>query len=82
MSWAERSKRIQVGGRVAYSAAWLRSTGQFTGDAPLARGVVMRLIPVGDTTLAEIDWGTAELPARVHLANLVRVTEKGIIEPD
>jgi hypothetical protein len=81
MSWAERSKGIQVGDRVAYSAAWLRLTGQFTGDAPFARGIVTRLIPLGQTTLAEIDWGNDELPAKVNVANLSRVTDKGIIEP-
>lgn len=81
MSWAERSRAIQVGDRVAYSAAWLRSTGQFTGDAPFARGVVTRLIPQGQTTLAEIDWGTSDLPTTVNVANLSRVTDKGIREP-
>jgi hypothetical protein len=81
MSWAERTKAIAVGDRVCYSRAFLQSTGHLTGDVPFARGVVQRLVPLGESTLAEITWDQPDLPARVQVANLSRVTEKGIIEP-
>lgn len=81
MNWRERTKAIAVGDRVCYSRTFLQNTGQQTGSVPFARGVVQRLIPLGESTLAEIAWDQPDLPARVHVANLSRVTEKGIIEP-
>jgi hypothetical protein len=81
MNWRERTKTsIQVGDRVCYSRQFLQSTGQYTGDVPFARGVVTALIPLGSTTLAEIDWNNSDLPSRVNVADLSRVTEKGIAE--
>lgn len=80
MSWAARSKAIEVGSRVAYSAAWLRSTGRFTGALPSARGVVTALIPLGETVLAEIDWGDECIPKRVNMAHLTKATAKGIAD--
>ena len=78
MGWTARVNPIRIGDRVAYSASFLRRTGQFTGDAPHARGVVHNLVALGSTTLADIEWGRPDLPARVNVANLSRVTEKGI----
>ena len=70
-----------MGDKVCYSRDFLRSTGQFTGDTPHARGIVTALVPLGQTTmLAEINWDTPELPPRVNTANLSKVTEKGISE--
>jgi hypothetical protein len=57
-------------------------TGQYTGDVPQGRGVVTALVPLGDTTLAEIEWNNPELPKRVNVANLSRVTEQGIFDRD
>ena len=47
---------------------------------PQARGVVTEFVPLGSTTLAVIDWQGAELPRRVNVANLSRVTEQGAQE--
>ncbi|WP_254509547.1 hypothetical protein [Anatilimnocola floriformis] len=78
--WAKRQAEIQVGDRVCYSQRFLQSTGQYTGDVPFARGIVTALVPLGSIMLAEIDWQNDELPARVNVANLSRVTQKGILD--
>jgi hypothetical protein len=80
MSWQQKTKAIQVGDKVCYSRQFLQSTGQLTGEAPFARGVVTALVPLGSTTLAEIDWQGADLPPRVNIANLSKVTDRGIQE--
>jgi hypothetical protein len=77
MDWQQRTQKINVGDRVAYSAAFLRGTGQFTGDVPHARGEVKALLPLGETTLAEIAWDRPDLPARVNVANLCLVGGRG-----
>ena len=75
--WVKRTQAIQVGDTVAYSKAFLQSTGQFTGDAPHARGKVTALKELGkDVTLADIDWDKPDLPGRVNVKNLTTV--KGI----
>jgi len=67
---------LQVGDRVGYRAAFLRSTGQFTGPAPFARGTVIALNAVGpQATIAEIAWDTTHMPSRVHVANLATQRE-------
>lgn len=80
MTWSERVKEFQIGDSVCYSRTYLQSTGQFTGDVPFARGVVQCLVPLGQITLAEIAWDTEGLPDRVNIANLSRITNKGIDE--
>lgn len=70
MTWTERTKPIAVGDQVAMTAAFLRSTGQYTGDVPHAKGIVASLVPLGSITLAEIDWDTPDMPRRVAVANL------------
>ena len=82
MAWSEKIAAIKVGDRVCYSRQFLRSTGQMMGDVPFARGEVTALIPLGGMTLAAITWDKPDLPERVSVANLSRVTEKGIIEPN
>lgn len=64
---------IEVGNRVALSAAWLRSTGQMTGDIGFARGVVTRIIKLGETSLAEVVWENGRFPKRVNVNNLAIV---------
>lgn len=64
---------IQNGERVAYSREFLRSIGEYTGEMPQARGTVLELITIGETTLARLDWHGAELPERVNVKNLVLV---------
>lgn len=62
MSWTARTQPIQVGDRVCYSKRFLQSTGQYTGDAPFGRGIVTSLVPLGSTTLAEIQWDNPICP--------------------
>lgn len=79
VSWAERTQPIQVGDTVAYSAAFLRSIGCYSGDMPQARGQVTALVPVGkDVLLAEITWDLPDLPARVNVKNLTRARGLGL----
>jgi len=74
--WAKRTQPIKVGDTVGYSKQFLQSTGQYTGDAPLARGKVTALLPLGtETTLAEIDWDRDGLPPRVNVKNLSTVKQ-------
>ena len=47
---------FEVGAKVRYSAKFLRSTGQYTGDIPFARGVITALRPMGDATIATVDF--------------------------
>lgn len=68
---------IEVGSRVAYSARFLRSTGQHTGRAPALRGTVRALDPFGDGSMAQVDWhdGTG---GRVLVPNLTLTSRIGI----
>lgn len=65
--------KIQIGDKVAYSAKFLRSTGQTTGPAPFARGTVTAIKSYGSMDLAVIDWHGADMPERVNTGNLARV---------
>ena len=66
-------KGIEVGSVVCYSRDFLRSTGQYTGTAPFAKGMVTALQPFGENSLAVIDWGKdkGELPSKVLVSNLI-----------
>jgi len=65
-----------IGDRVAYSRNFLRSTGQYSGAIPFARGRVVGVKPVSKTLqVVEIDWGEPDIPERVLSANLVLVSE-------
>lgn len=75
MSWAGRSRDIAVGDTVRYSSAWLRSTGQHTGDICFAKGKVLALTGTQDYTIAQIDWDPPDLPARVNVTNLERIRQ-------
>ena len=80
-NWRSRSQPIQVGDIVGYSKAFLQSTGQYTGDAPFARGKVIALQPLGaDILLAEIDWVKPDLPSRVNVNNLSTVRQISFCE--
>ena len=73
-SWKDRTQPVQIGDTVGYSKAFLQSTGQYTGDAPFARGKVLALHQLGqDTILAEIEWDKPDLPTRVNVRNLSTV---------
>lgn len=82
MTWTSRTSPVKVGDMVMYSRQWLRSTGQFTGDICFAKGTVKELQPLGEVVLAVIDWGGADLPEKVNVKNLSRVTERGVMDRD
>lgn len=65
--------KIEVGSRVQYKAAFLRSIGCYTGDLPFAKGTVKELIPLGSNFLANIDWGNPNVPEKVITQNLKRI---------
>ena len=70
---------LQIGDRVAYSRQWLRSTGNFTGPIPFARGRITAFEPLGrETMLAVVAWegelvGESPAPTLVNVKNLARV---------
>lgn len=72
-----RTAELQVGDAVAYSRAFLRSIGAYTGDMPHAKGEITGLKVLSpDVVLADVSWDRAELPARVNVKNLCRVGSK------
>lgn len=73
-----KREAIKVGDRVAYSAAFLRSTGMITGAIPRARGIVTSLQKFGGAELAVIEWNDPDIPARVLVANLAKVGSSGM----
>lgn len=70
------AKTFQVGDKVAYSAAWLRSVGLYAGDMPHARGTVVavKTLSAGVPQLVEIEWGNPDIPRKVIAANLTLVS--------
>lgn len=66
---------FQVGERVAYANAFLRSTGMFTGWAPFARGKVLSTSPFGGRDLVLVEWDDTPSPCSVLDCNLVRVAD-------
>ncbi len=81
-SWKERTSDIKVNDTVMYVKRWLQSTGQYTGDICFAKGIVKELKPLGSITLAVIEWDKPDLPEKVAISNLCRVTEKGVMDRD
>jgi hypothetical protein len=70
----KRAGGLTVGDTVGYSHQFLQSIGVHTGDMPHAKGKIAALVPLGrEVTLAEIEWDTAEMPARVNVKNLAKV---------
>jgi len=87
MTWRSRTSTIQIGDRVAVSARFLRSTGQFTGEICFVRGQVTDLKPLGEIILATITWEPLngqqlDVPERMAVSNLSKVTEKGVMDRD
>ncbi|QVL31634.1 hypothetical protein KIH39_22750 [Telmatocola sphagniphila] len=81
MSWSERTAKIQVGDKVAFSKRYCQSSGQVTGEIPFARGVVQELKAMGpEFVLATVKWDNPDIGEKVAASNLVRVTEKGILD--
>jgi hypothetical protein len=67
-------KPFSLGDQVAYSIQFLKSIFE-PPTSPMchARGVIRKLVPLGQTTLAEVDWGADVLPSRVNTENLAIV---------
>jgi hypothetical protein len=67
--------KFTVGDRVRYSAEFLRSTDQYTGIVPFARGVI-RYLAGRITTIATIEWDNpVDLPIRVNTFNLEKTID-------
>ena len=61
-------------------ASYLRSTGQFTGDVLFARGVVESIKDLGGLRIANVNWGDPDIPSKVNVKNLSKVTTRGIAD--
>lgn len=65
---------LQIGDRVAYSKNFLKSTGQYTGDIPFARGIVTAIQFIAPTySLVTVDWNNTDIPGKVCHSNLVKI---------
>lgn len=73
---------IHLGDIVAYSKRFLQSTGQYTGDAPLARGKVEGLRKLGEILLAQFEWDRGNLPTKVNAFNLSRVVDGVVMDAE
>jgi hypothetical protein len=63
---------IQIGDRVAFSREFLRNTGQYTGEAPFARGEVIAHVELSKGhVLARVLWDSCQI-TNVLPVNLVR----------
>lgn len=67
---------MNVGDRVKYSRAFLRSIGAISGAMPFAKGTITALDSFGGSfDLVSITWdGGEDLPGRVNVKNLVLVS--------
>ena len=78
MDWKTRTHPLKPGDKVAYSTRFLQSISAYTGDLPFARGVIRSIDTLSaETQIAEIDWNTPDIPARVNVANLCRIANLG-----
>ena len=82
----KQAKTFTVGDRVAYSVAFLKSTGQTTGDTPRLRGTVKDVQSLGEQQLVVIEWDNCRVQSqyyddgfgRVIAPNLTLVSRIGI----
>lgn len=66
--------QVQAGDRVAYSVAFLRSIGSYSGDMPQLRGEVIAITELAaDRQLATVRWDGEPEPQRVLAFNLAHV---------
>ena len=72
-----KTKTFSIGDKVAYSVAWLRSTGSITGDIPFLRGTVRTTEDFGSGQLVTIAWELRgkpyPMPSQYHDDGLGRV---------
>ena len=81
MTWANRTSKINAGNTVRMKASFLQSTGQTTGDAPRAKGIVTDILsPDKPYARASINWDTPDMPERVLLSNLSKVKVRDVAE--
>lgn len=81
-----KAKSFVIGDRVAYSVAFLKSTGETTGDMPRLRGTVHAIESLGANQLVVIKWDNFFMPSayyddgfgRVIAPNLTLVSRIGI----
>ena len=66
-------KAFKPGQRVAFSRAFLKSTGQLTGDAPFMRGTVKSCQPIGRNFYCLIFWDDREKPSGALSSNLIEL---------
>lgn len=67
------------GDRVAYSATFLRSTGNFTGRLPFLRGTVKETEAFGDTQLCVVKWDNYVVESSYHRDGFGRVISPNLI---
>ena len=67
--------KLKIGSYVKYSRNWLRSTGNFTGDIPIAQGRIINIQDLGSLKLAIIEWNRIDIPEKVNIKNLVDVRD-------
>lgn len=70
---SKKPPNIAVGDRVAYSANFLRSTGQLTGAVPFMRGTVVRLDDWCGAVFAAVEWHGFDGEKMVNAFALARV---------
>lgn len=70
---AKVKKTFSVGDRVAYSAVWLKSTGQYSGLYASLRGTVRAVEPLGAVQLVTIKWDGHDVASHYHDDGLGRV---------
>ena len=69
-----QTELFKVGDTVLYSRQFLRAVGMMTGDAPFARGRIIRLEPISKgLDFALVEWPRGcPFPPKVLTSNLVR----------
>ena len=66
--------QLKVGDKVQYSTQFLRSTGEYTGNVPKAKGVVKKLTSIGSNRhMAEVDWDLKDVPKKILTTNLSKI---------
>jgi hypothetical protein len=65
---------LKIGDRVGYSAAFLRSTSQFTGPKPFARGTIIGIEEIAPgAEFAGVIWDGSLEPRSVNVKALARM---------
>lgn len=64
---------LKIGDKVGYAASFLRSTGQYTGEAPFRRGKVVALDEVQPNyVLVTVEWDHGVTSNALH-SNLAKI---------